>query len=362
MGRLLGLFFVISFVVYMIIRAQYISISKSLLLIYILLLYSLFSVYWSIEPTKSASFSIRFVSIVSFLTAIWYIHDTDYHIEIGLQALVLGGYVALMSTFTVFIMNISDTYFRHAAYGYNVNKMGGILALLMPVAFLLAKKHDGYGYWFNILFVPLAALAVLITASRGAIVALIPVVLLVIYYLINYDWTKSTKYNVILLTILSSVLAVSSSAIFSKDRFRYITSIPDEVLVGDISGRQPIWEAGIVAFSRAPIFGYGAGAYKYAVEPILGSQVSAHNSFISIIVELGVFGFALYSLVIYVVYKSALITQHPATWVTILLVWIMLSLSNTWHLSAIVWLLLLYCLRAGTVHGLESQTSGGYST
>jgi O-antigen ligase len=85
-----------------------------------------------------------------------------------------------------------------------------------------------------------------------------------------------------------------------------------EVTEGGLSGRLKLWKAGLRAFEEKPVIGYGTGNFKGAITPILGtaSQV-AHNSYISLLVEQGVVGWALYMSMLIMVFLAVMALPPP---------------------------------------------------
>lgn len=347
-GRTAGLLFVLFWAVYFITTQRSLKLPTFLVYAYFLLILSFISVAWSINIPQSINNTIRLLSVILLITATWHIYNTTEKVLIGIQTLVFGGYIALFGTYYVYIQNITDLYFRHAAFGYMVNRMGGILALMIPAALILVK-YEGYGNrylnWFNLLYVPLGVIGVLITGSRAAFVALLPTSLLVLYYMKDGIDVKSTIY----ITVFPSLIAALGILlnIFSADRIAYLLSISNAVMSGDIGPRGEIWVAGLRALPEAFFFGHGSGTYRYVVEPYLGGQVSAHNSFMTIVVELGIIGLFIYLLLFVTAVRAALRTNNSGVWITFLAVWIILSMTNTWQLSALAWIMFIFLIRCG---------------
>jgi O-antigen ligase len=79
-----------------------------------------------------------------------------------------------------------------------------------------------------------------------------------------------------------------------------------------IGGRFRIWKAGANAFARRPLMGYGVSSFKTAVTPDLGANTQiAHNSYVSVLVEEGLIGFLLYSLLLFSILLAILKLPRP---------------------------------------------------
>jgi O-antigen ligase len=110
-----------------------------------------------------------------------------------------------------------------------------------------------------------------------------------------------------------------------------------------LGGRFEIWKAGMHAFAYRPLAGYGSGAFKRAASPWLGGQQRvAHNSFISILVEQGIIGFLLYSLIFVMVFAGIMkLSGQERRFALILFVTAVISmLPLSWEDSKPVWFIL----------------------
>ena len=84
---------------------------------------------------------------------------------------------------------------------------------------------------------------------------------------------------------------------------RFVPSAPLERLAstradiagGHFGGRGSIWRAGLQLVRQRPIAGVGAGGFGEAIAPINGGYIQAsHDAYLSILVELGIVGLALF--------------------------------------------------------------------
>jgi len=98
---------------------------------------------------------------------------------------------------------------------------------------------------------------------------------------------------------------------------------------------------------RHPVLGIGAGAYPEAVRPQLGTpgvpgaQYVAHNTFLSVLVECGAIGFAVYALMLGTVamYVWTLPSAERALWAIMLAVWTVGVSTLTWEHYKPGWLI-----------------------
>jgi O-antigen ligase len=103
---------------------------------------------------------------------------------------------------------------------------------------------------------------------------------------------------------LAGILAV---AYVPQTTIERLATTKSEVEGGRVGGRFKLWAAGLRAFVRKPVMGYGPATFKSAITPDLGTMAQvAHNSFISVLVEEGIGGFLLYSTMLVSVFLSIL--------------------------------------------------------
>jgi len=143
--------------------------------------------------------------------------------------------------------------------------------------------------WMWRLYLPLAITAILLTASRGAVLAALVALVII-------PWTLGrlrvrTKAALYALAVGSLLLA---SNFVPEASFARIASTPADIEAGYFGGRGAIWIAGLEVAGEHPLAGVGAGAYGAAVEPTLHGEVVAHQVFLSILVEDGTVGFLLF--------------------------------------------------------------------
>jgi O-antigen ligase len=211
-----------------------------------------------------------------------------------LLAYVLGSYVASTETILLYIRE-HDELQRFAAVG-DPNDLAMTLALALPMAWYLAMTHRRHLVrWICGIYVPICAVSIGLTGSRGGLVA--TCVALMIVPLTMVRLSAGRRAVAIFVLVISGVLTTA----YLPDTViaRFATTGSEFEGNVSIGGRFKLWRAGLYAFLDKPIIGYGPGAFKPAIMPQLGrlAQV-AHNSYISVLVEEGLVGFVLYGLML----------------------------------------------------------------
>ena len=137
------------------------------------------------------------------------------------------------------------------------------------------------------------------------------------------------------LTVSAAILYVPSA---SWQRF---STLQQEMKGGTFSHRTDIWRAGVEVYQDHPVVGVGSGAYPTAVQPIYGSSIVAHNTFLSILVETGAIGLLLFVSLLLTLLASArrLPPLSQKLWMIILLAWAVGVSGGTWEYKKATWFL-----------------------
>jgi O-antigen ligase len=152
----------------------------------------------------------------------------------------------------------------------------------------------------------------------------------------------STRVGIAVMIIVTVAAAV---ALVPAASWKRLGSAAEEVSQGTLNSRTVLWKAGLDEFRNMPFGGIGAGAYPEASAKVIGRPWAfvpvAHNSFISVLVETGIIGIAIFLFMLSLLVRSALampgITR--SFWLTLLAVWTIGVCSLTWEYRKPTWLL-----------------------
>lgn len=166
------------------------------------------------------------------------------------------------------------------------------------------------------------SLCMVLSGTRGIWAAIIFPVFILGFYL--FKKVDSKKYILILsLPIILFIIALLvSQPIFSSKQFRLAentTDSADEVLVSRIAsifdtqevsnqGRIYIWKESIKSIASNPILGVGIGNFPTVLKQDIEMSragSSAHNLFLQILSEMGIFAFAVFLMLVYEIFKKA---------------------------------------------------------
>jgi O-antigen ligase len=261
---------------------------------------------WSIDlPATMKNLQVM-VQVIAIPWLIWELAGTPGRRDGLLQAYVLGAYVSVFNILSNYSSGISskgtelttvDTG-RFTAQGFNPNEIGFLLVLALPIAWQLSLKHQNtFIKWLNRAYIPLGTVAILLTGSRSSLIGAI--MALCIVPLTLGKLTFGMKFGV--LVIITTTL-IGGAMVVPQKTLERLGTTTDEIASGTLNERRVIWQAGIELFLRHPIGGVGAGGFQPGVKQYLGYKKTAHNTYLSVLVEEGIIGFTLFSLILVSIY------------------------------------------------------------
>ena len=305
-------------------------------------LWSALTYFWSVDHQATQR---RMVTFAELLAMVWMIWDTcrDARLQtLLMQAYVWGAVAASASAGYRFLEGQQTYYRRYAAAGFEPNTFGLVLALALPLALYLALGAGGIMRWCNRAAAMAIVCALLLTGSRSALVAAFVAFGFVLWTWRRADRGQRVSGALLFLFLLLGLYGFAPAA--TRNRLATVTT---ELTQGTLHNRTVIWKAGLKILRHHYVLGIGSGAYPEAVRPQLGipgvpgHQYVAHNTFLSVLVECGAIGFALYALLLGAVamYVWTLPDTERALWAIMLAVWAVGVSTLTWEHYKPSWLM-----------------------
>ena len=296
----------------------------------------------------------KYWTFVQLFMAMWIVWEVAVsgRRQIGLlTAYTLGAYVTAFGTIMVFRRSAADVR-RFAAGGADPNDLAMILALGLPMAWYLGMTyHRPLIRWVCRAYLPIALLAIALTGSRGGMLAGLTGLLIVPLAMTLSPGRLATAITML---VVSGALAMA----YVPDKIvQRLATTGLEVEDLSLGGRFKLWKAGIYAFGEKPVTGVGTSGFKAAVDPLLGSATQvAHNSFVSVLVEQGVVGFALYMTMFVAVFVAVLeLPRFERRFALVLLVTLLVAMMPlTWEDRKPVWIILAILLGFAQAHVAQS--------
>jgi len=338
-SRLIGALCMVFACVAFMCRRQGIGYGPLNVMFAIFLFWSLATCLWTIDLTRSSRAIWSLIQLFLFAWLVWNFGRLVRRQAALLKAYVLGGYVASVSTLYAFVVGTQSTYMRYSAQGFDPNDLGLTLALGVPMAWSisLSEQEKTPVRWISAGFIPLALLAILLTASRAAFVAL---TLAMCYVLLTWrDIPRKAKALPLLLAplFLWGVYRVVPSYSWSR-----ISTISAEIGAGTLNSRATIWRDGLDALAHSPILGTGVGTFPAALENHAGYAAASHNLFLSIVVGQGFVGLILFFALLLASFRQigVMMRANRLLWTAMLITWMAGVMTLSWEVRKPTWLLL----------------------
>lgn len=308
--------------------------------------------FWSPDPVESLGAVYLWLQTLLFVYILWDLYRTKAALLAGLQAYVLGAYTAVGGAVLNYVQ--SNAFYtneeRYSLGNTNPDGYGFILALGIPVACYLAASPETPRVFrlINIGYLPVAFIGVALsgtrTASVGAAIGLL------------YGLATLTKLKihtrVAVVVVLAASLFVLLPIVQPLSSFQRLGTTGTEVTQGDLNGRTGQWAQGLRAFMEHPILGVGTDMYR----TVNTLNKTAHNSYLSVLVEEGLIGFTIFLSILGIVALQVL--RLPKWdrnfWLTSLLVWAIGASTLTWEHRKTTWLFLTFAVAAAVIGARRS--------
>jgi len=317
------------------------------------IVYSATSILWTASDDLTMQRLQTYVQLAVMTCILWDLLMTSEELHAAMQAFILGSWLAVGSSIYNFLSGtVISTYEmgRYTGAGQNAVELALILALSVPIAWHLATtRKTGYAANFlrlvNFVYVPAALLSALLTGSRMALLVNVAGVL---YILGTLSFRGKLIHRVLIAAVLIGAFFFEASFIPKETLFR-LSSVGDSISQSDFGGRGRLWLATFSLFLEHPFFGIGAGALHAPAQ--LGG--AAHNSYLSVLAELGMFGFFLFASMICNVIFKAVKQQSPFSglWITVLVIWLFGVFTLTWEFTKTTWYILNMVIISSAIYG-----------
>jgi O-antigen ligase len=311
------------------------------LLMFLFVLWNISSLFWTYSLDDTIRLTQTYAQMFLMVWILWDLCTTPAVLRTFLAAYIVGAYVSVGSVIANFLAGqvISvGTESRYSGAGMNANELAIILALGIPVAWHLATTAPP-GTRSRILqllsyaYVPICLPAILLTGTRTGLFVSLPGLLFVVF---TSNRLKSLQ-RVLVFAVLAAGAIVLVDYIPSSTLDRLATT-GASISTWDLGGRVRLWSSSLDVYSNFPILGVGAGSLHAPL--IIG--VHAHNTFISILAELGPIGLILFAAILIVVFSQAVRQPNwlSQPWITILVTWLIAASTLTWEYTKQTWLFL----------------------
>lgn len=310
------------------------------IMLFLFLLLNLASLFWGATMEDGINKLLLYSQLMFTFWAVYEFIDTKSRIHNVLKAFVLGCTVialqSLYSYLTIGSALVGEGNSRFALEGYNPNGLGIIWAFgLVIAAYLIFNVSRKY-----LLYIPLSVYLIFLTGSRTALILTVIAALATLWYMFRH---KVRFRKTVALVMLVSVAYVYFQ--IPQAQLDRLATIDDQFATGDLNGRTAIWQSGIRAMKESPIFGEGIGSFQEvsAVYSLTGTEMSSHNSYLSILVENGMIGFIIFFAFVIGLFIYAWKTEGDKNlrWLSLTLIslWLVLSFASHSEAQKYTWII-----------------------
>jgi O-antigen ligase len=282
---------------------------------FLFLIWNGLTLYWSVDPVATLSAFKTYTEMFGLVLLFWDLYDREVLVKAALQAYVLGAFVAAGSIIVNYVTAPPARFPLHdrvSALGYQTDGIALIVAIAGPAAWYLAagpeaERRPALARILNYAYIPVGAVAVALTGTRGATLASIPTAVLILWSFRKLSAGKRVMAVAALIAAIVTVVQIAPSGPLDRIGTAATLTEGDQ---GALSGRWSIWVESSQVFMERPVAGVGTDGHRAAVAHLRTqrsaykkAEKEAHNTYISILVETGLIGFALFAGVVVCLYR-----------------------------------------------------------
>lgn len=291
------------------------------------------SYLWTISSEETVEELVSYVQLIAMVLLIWAEAPKPEQQKKLMRAYIIGA--GVLAVATILQNQGSAVGVRQGAFHMNPNDIGLRIVLSVPMALYLSAVDENQIWgWFYRAQVIAAACGMFFTASRGAFVAFIAAMLMIPLTL--KAWSFKQKLATVVLVVIGSLVAIR---MVPQKAWTRLGSTESEITEGTMDARTVIWQAGLEVYFDHPFLGIGAGTFPIAVQQKTATAWAPHNTFLSVLVELGAVGFCIFAVMLITLTSAAMRMQslERNLWLVMLLSWGLGCIVMNWESYKPTW-------------------------
>jgi O-antigen ligase len=320
--------------------------------------WNILSFYWSIGSDQSVRQIITLIQLTAMAWMMLDLYCSSENLRMALEAYVLGAYVSVFGSLMNFVEGQTISMYekgRFTGAGINAVELTIILSIALACSWYLATTTIGNSKREKLLriiyfcFCPLAIFSILISGSRTGVFALAPA-----FLYIGFSLGKLKRVYKLILAAFGIGVLLYITSLIPTDTAERLLSVEASIRNFDLGGRGELWLQSIDIFLGHPIIGIGSGALL--AEEMLGEV--AHNTFLSVLTELGLIGLIIFvSMLVIVGHQAAVgLKKSMEIWIVLLATWTIGCMSLSWELTKTTWLIMSLIIASGRLVNQQKYT------
>ncbi len=297
--------------------------------------WGLLSYIWSVNQGATIGRFIQNIQFLAMMWLIWEICDSKKDYRILMQLFVIGLFIPVYEMLSMFISDAFG-YYRISAGEFGANRMGLYLSLGIPIAWYLyiTQKQNIYNL-INLIYIPLAIFCVVLTGSRMGLVATVIGMLIVPLTFFNLKTnSKIIVASFSIVCILISLMYYSEIAERLERNIERLSETHERIQASDYPGRNIIWQAGMLKIPERPFQGFGAGTSRFVLgKELHRDQRSAHNTYIAILLDVGIIGIVMMLSIVLIAIIPALSMSYIVRIFTLISIMIIFAVMIVYNLD-----------------------------
>lgn len=328
------------------------------IMVCLFVLWNALSLLWSAEPSRTLSHVGTWVQLLGMVFIMWDLYTTRAALFAGLQAFILGEYVAIGGAVANYLAG-NPFYTQYQRFSpaaqTGPDGFGFMVVLGIPVALYLAssmstRRMDSLFKLVNYAYIPTAFVGLALSGTRTALLASV--------FGIAFGLSSLTRVRLAaripIFVLLTSAILFVVPHVQSLRSFQRLGTTYTELRGGTLNKRTEIWREGLAVVPEHPIIGVGSNTYR----SVNSMGKLAHNSFLSVLVELGVIGLALFGIILAIAVIEAV--RQPKWdarfWLTMLAVWAVGASALTYEYRKATWLFLSLAIASAALARQREET------